>query len=80
VIVDDAKCFDQFCSLKTFVQSIQNDEDFKSALVSDMRVKYFQKSCNTNCHSELFKIAELFFSISGHNTNVEKMFSFMNVQ
>jgi hypothetical protein len=29
VIVDDVKCFDQFRNLKTFVQSVQNSEDFK---------------------------------------------------
>jgi hypothetical protein len=32
VLVDDVKCFDQFCNLKTFVLSAQND-DFKTVSV-----------------------------------------------
>jgi hypothetical protein len=33
--MDEVKCFDQFCTLKILVESTQNNEDFKSALVSD---------------------------------------------
>jgi hypothetical protein len=47
VIVYDVRCFGQFCILKTSVQGVQNDEDFKSAAVNDKWVKYFQRSCNT---------------------------------
>jgi hypothetical protein len=53
VIVGDVKYFDQFCNLKTFVRSVLNDKDFKSASVSNKWAKYFQKSCNSDCHSEL---------------------------
>jgi hypothetical protein len=80
VIVDDVKCFDQFCNLKTFVECAQNDEDFKSASVSYKWVKYFQKSCNADCHPKLLKIEEFFFCIPSHNGNVERIFSLMNAQ
>jgi hypothetical protein len=35
---------------------------------------YFQKRCKADSHSELLKIA-FFFSIPGHNANVEIRFS-----
>jgi hypothetical protein len=63
VIVDDVKCFHQFCNLKTFVQSVWNDEDFKSASVHGKCVKYVQRSCNAVCHSELLKLTEFFLCI-----------------
>jgi hypothetical protein len=72
--------FDQFCNLKTFVENAQNDEVFKSTSISDKSVKYFQSSCNADCHSELLKIAPLFFCIPGHKANVERIFSLMNAQ
>jgi thermostable 8-oxoguanine DNA glycosylase len=78
--VDDVKYFHQLCNLKAFVQSVQNAEDFKSVSDGDKRVKYFQNSCNADCHSELLKIAELFFCIPSHNTNAERTFSVMNAQ
>jgi hypothetical protein len=80
VTVDDVKCFGQFSNLKTFVESAKNDEDFKSMSVSDKWVKYFQKSCNADCHSELLKISEVFFCIPGHNANVERIFFLMKAQ
>jgi hypothetical protein len=78
--VDDVNCFDQFCNLKTFVESAQNDENFKSASVSDKRVKYFQNCCNADCHSELLKTEAFFFCIPGHNANVEIIFYLINAQ
>jgi hypothetical protein len=51
VIADDVGRFDQFCNLKTSVQSVQNGEDVES----DKGVKYFQKGCNADCHSKLLK-------------------------
>jgi hypothetical protein len=80
LIVYDVKCFDQFCNLKTFAESAQNDEDFKSALVGDKGFKYLQNSHNADCHSEFLKTAEFFFCIPGHNDNVERIFSLMNAQ
>jgi hypothetical protein len=32
VIVDDVKCFAQFCNPKTFAESAQNDEDLKKCV------------------------------------------------
>jgi hypothetical protein len=75
VVVDDVKCSDQ-----TFVQSVLNDEDLKSLSVSDRWIKYFQESCNADCHSELLKIAELFLFFPGHNANVERTLFMMNGQ
>jgi hypothetical protein len=43
VLLDDVKCFEEFCNQKTCVQSIQNDEDFESVPVPDRWVKCFQK-------------------------------------
>jgi ferredoxin-fold anticodon binding domain-containing protein len=80
VTVDDVKCFDLFGNLNNFVEGAQNDEDFKSVSVSDKWVKYFQKNCNADCHSELLKIAEFFFRIPGHNANVERIFSSMKAK
>jgi hypothetical protein len=74
VIADDVKCFDQFCNPKTFVQSVQNDEEFKSTSASDKRVEHFQKDCNGDCHSGLLKIAEFFFCIPSLNADLERIF------
>jgi hypothetical protein len=78
--VDDIKYFDQFRNLKAFVQSVHYDEDFKSVSINNKWVQYLQKNGNTDCHSELFKIAELFFCIPGPSTSVERIFSLMNIQ
>jgi hypothetical protein len=75
--VDGVKYFDQFCKLETFVQSFQKEEDFKNASVSE---KYFQKSYNADSHSELLQIAEFFFSIPGHDANVERILSLMKAE
>jgi hypothetical protein len=80
VIVDDVRCFDHLCNPKTFLQSVENSGDFKSVSVSDKWVKYFPKSCNTDCLSELLKIAEFFFYIPSHNATIERIFSLMSAQ
>jgi hypothetical protein len=63
--VDDVKYFDQ---------------NFKSASVGEKGVKYFQKSCNADCHCEFLKIAEFLLCIPCHIAKVERTFSLMNAQ
>ncbi|XP_030049150.1 protein FAM200B-like [Microcaecilia unicolor] len=66
--IDDSKCFDQFCNLKRFVESNQN-EDFEKLLSHEKWVKYFNRCKTEECFSELLIIAEYFFAIPSHNAN-----------
>lgn len=77
--VDDVKCFDQFCNLQQFIEC-NNDAEFHKLTSSQKWAKYFNASADNECHSELLKIAEFFFSIPGHNANVERVFSLISSQ
>ncbi|CAM2119505.1 unnamed protein product [Caretta caretta] len=71
VQIDDVKCFDQVSNLKKFTESCNSDEEFSNLLAHQEWTKYFEKSKNIECHSELLKIAQFFFAIPSHNANVE---------
>jgi hypothetical protein len=78
--VDDVNSFENFFNLRTFVQCFQKDKKFKSASVSEEWIKYFEKSCTTDCHSEFLKVGEFFYCFSSHAAIVERMFALMNAQ
>ena len=74
VDVDNAKCFDQICNMKQFVESYLQDEDFIKLSTHKKWRKYFDQSKNITCHSEILTIAQFFFSVTSHNANVENSF------
>ncbi|CAM2108112.1 unnamed protein product [Caretta caretta] len=58
VQMDDVKCFDQVSNLKKFTESCNSDDEFSNYLLAHQKwAKYFEKSKNIECHSELLKIA-----------------------
>lgn len=78
--IEDVKCFDQFCNFRQFLKENSNDPEFSGLSCSKKWAKYFYESKSVDCHSELLKLAEYFFSISGHNANVERIFSLITTQ
>ena len=46
VDVDDAKCFDQICYMKQFVESYPQDEEFIKLPIHKKLCKYFDQSKN----------------------------------
>ena len=71
VDVDDAKCFDQICNLKQFVESyLQNEEFIKLPTHKDW-CKYFDQPKNTTCHSKILRIVQFFLCCY----NVESLFT-----
>ena len=74
---DDAKCFDQICNLKQFVESYLQDEEFIKLPAHKKWWKYFDQSKNITCHSEILRIVQFFFAVTSHNANVERVFSLM---
>ena len=80
VDVDDAKCFDQICNLKQFVESYLPEEEFIKLPTHKKWCKYFDQSKNITCHSEILRIVQFFFAVIFHNDNVERVFSLMQSQ
>ena len=80
VNVDEAKCFDQICNLKEFVESYLKDEEFIKLPTHKKWCKYFDQSKNITCHSESFRIVQFFFTDTSHNANIERIFSLMQSQ
>lgn len=78
--VDDSKCFDQLQNLKTFLSSKKDDDDFKKLLAHQKWVAYFKSISNSDCFSEFLTICQYYFSIPGHNANVERVFSLIGQQ
>ena len=77
--IDDSKCFNQFCNLKTFIATYKN-EGSKSAPFHEKWSQYFKSSKNVECHSELLKMAQFFFAVHAHNANGERLFSLIQMQ
>jgi hypothetical protein len=77
--IDDSKCFNQLCNLKTFIVTYKN-EGRKSALLHEKWSHYFKFSKSVECHSELLKMAQFFLTIPAHNANVERLFSLIQMQ
>ena len=80
VQVDDSKCFDQLCNLKTFVEANCDEGDFVAQLAHEKWVKYFNSCKSEECFSELLIIAEFSFAIPSHNANTERVFCLMQSQ
>ena len=80
VDVDDTKCFDQICNLKQFVESYLQDQEFIKLPTHKKWCKYFDHSKNITCHSEILRIVQIFFAVTSHNANVERVFSLMQSQ
>ena len=78
--VDDAKCFDQICNLKQYVESYLQDEEFIKLPTHKKWCKYFDQFKNITCHSEILRIVQFFFAVTSHNANVERVFSLMQSQ
>ena len=57
-----------------------SDEEFTALPAHKKWCRYFQKSKNAECHSELLRVAQFFFAIAPHNANVERVFSLMQSQ
>lgn len=81
--IDDSILFDQFSILKNFVEESLhkwNDENKTPLQCHEKWVSFF-KSCDClQRYSELIIIARYLFAIPAHNANVERIFSFMNIQ
>ena len=56
IIIEDSRCFDQLCNLKTFVEANCKQEDFKELLVHERWVKYFDSCNNDDCFTSLLVI------------------------
>ena len=67
VDVDDAKCFDQICNLKRFVESYLQDEEFIKLPTHKKWCKYFDQSKNITCNSEILMIVQFFFAVTSHS-------------
>ena len=70
VDVDEAKCFDQICNLKEFVESYLQNEEFIELPTHKKWCKYFDQSKNITCHSENFRIVQFFFAVTSHNASI----------
>jgi hypothetical protein len=77
--IDDSKCFNQFCNLNTFIATYKI-EGRKSALFHEKWSQYFKSSKSVECHFELLKMAQIFFTIPAHNANVERLFSLIQMK
>ena len=51
--VNDAKCFDQICNLKQFVESYLQDEESIKLPTHKKWCKYFNQSKNITCHLKI---------------------------
>ena len=80
VKIDDVKLFDQFTYLCNFVEDRLKDPDFEIMLAHEKWVSYFESRPCGGVYSELLKISQFFFCIMGHNANLERIFSLMDVQ
>ena len=80
VDVDDAKCFDQICNLKRFVEGYLQDEERIKLPTHKKWCKYFDQPKNITCNSEILMIVQFFFAVTSHNANVERVFSLMQSQ
>ncbi|GAB0202178.1 hypothetical protein GRJ2_002683400 [Grus japonensis] len=63
VMVDDSKCFDQFCHLTTFLKDYGSGIDFSTLQTHQKWVRFFSSSHSLGSHSELLRIAQVFFAI-----------------
>ena len=82
VDVDEAKLFDQYQNLCKFVekQLETNALLYRKMMAHERWTEYFKTCTTIEFFSELLKVAQLYFSITAHNANVERIFSMMQPQ
>lgn len=80
VIVSEDKCFDQFSNLKEFIVNQDDYENFEQKLVHEKWILFFKSCTSIEQYSEFLLIAQYFFAIPAHNTNVERIFSLIGIQ
>jgi len=78
--IDDVKCFDQYCNLKLYIEKNIHSNDFEKMSPNLKWITYFKQSNNLEFYSEILKICQYYFSIPGHNGNVERLFSMIGAQ
>lgn len=78
IFIDDIKLFEEFCLLKNFLKTRQND--FYGELAEKQWVIFYNACNDITRVSELLKICQYFFCIMPHNANCERIFSVMTSQ
>ncbi|PSN35825.1 hypothetical protein C0J52_22736 [Blattella germanica] len=80
--IDESLLFDQFSCLKACIEAVLvNEKDDWNKKSGQEKWAYFFNQCEcVEQYSELLKLCEYIFSVPGHNTNVERVFSLMNMQ
>lgn len=82
VSIDDSLLFDQFTYLKEFIELelCKNGDRWNSKSCQE-KWTFFLRQCKcADQYSQLLHLCEFIFSVPGHNANVERIFSLMNVQ
>ena len=77
--INDDILFDQITNLKKIVKSKKNEELFGKSCSSKI-CDFFAANSNILSYSEILKIAQYFFAISGHNANCERISSLINTK
>ena len=82
VDINDTFLFNQITAMKTILTSELQSSDFKHKIASEKWVIIFSKSEMefAEQYLDLYRMCEYIFSIPGHNANVERIFSFMEIQ
>lgn len=69
VMVDESKCFNQFCLLTTFLKDCRSGSDFGALQTQQKWMRFFGSSCSLAGHSELLRMAQVFFAIPSCGAN-----------
>ncbi|XP_042311324.1 uncharacterized protein LOC121924195 [Sceloporus undulatus] len=77
--IDEARLFDQLTKLQSFLTENLTDSDLDS-LAHKRWVLFFKSCVSEEQYYELLKIVQFYFSLPGHNANVERVLSLMNAQ
>ena len=82
VDINDTFLFNQITTMKTILTSELQSSDFKHKIASEKWVIIFSKLEMefAEQYLDLYRMCEYIFSIPGHNANVERIFSFMEIQ
>lgn len=78
VILNEDKLFNQYCNLKSFLESSLTDDEFCGLSSSQKWCQYFKAVPLEDCNGEFLKLCQFFFSIPPHNANAERSFSLIN--
>ncbi|KAL4705104.1 hypothetical protein ACJJTC_006427 [Scirpophaga incertulas] len=80
VNIDDSKCFDQLQNLKSFLNNNKKNDEFKKKLAHKKWVTYFKSMNSEESFSEFLTLSQFYYSIPGHNANVETVSSWIGQQ